>query len=113
MGMSQGNFSSGPVGLELKAWALFNSSGTFIKGVGCTGSGSATGITVTFTAALADTNYLTKVSPELPLKTAAFAGVYQATVTAKSTTAVSIQPHMDANPTGGQMPDMLHVAIYA
>ena len=113
MGMSQGNFSSGPMGLDLKAWALFNAAGAFVKGAGCTGSGGAGAVTLTFSAALADTNYLVLLSPELPLKTAQLAGVYQATVTAKTTAAVSIQPHMDANPTGGQLPDMLHVAIYA
>ena len=113
MPMSQGNFSNGPVGLQLKAWALFNSAGVCVKSEGCTGSGGGTGVTLTFTTAMANTNYLVDTSLNAMGKTADYSGVYEFTVSGKTTASVSVKPHLDANPTSGLMPDMLHVAVYA
>jgi hypothetical protein len=61
MGMSQGNFSSGPEGLQLKAWALINpSTGAIVKGLGFSGvvRNAAGDWTFTFSAAAANTTYL-------------------------------------------------------
>lgn len=64
MGVSQGNFSAGPVGLTLVGWALFTGAGVLVKSSGISGvvRNSAGVYTVTFTAARANTNYKMDVS---------------------------------------------------
>lgn len=112
MPMSQGNFSSGPVGLTLKAWGLINgTTGTLVKSNGLatfTRSGSGS-YPFTFSAAAADANYLVVVSANY--SSSGTNVRYLQTVVSKTAAGASIN---NVRLDSGTVVDaaMIHVAIY-
>jgi len=107
MGVSQGNFSSGPEGLTLKAWGVFDAAATLIQGYNmATGTNLAVGMKrVNFVAAMANTNY------QVVIKSAGGSIALGFTnVSAKTTANMTIT--LKDSTGAANDPDTFHVAVY-
>lgn len=111
MSVSQGNFSSGPNGLNLVAWAFFTNAGTIIKGVGIASvSHFGTGIfKVTLSAAQPSTDYF------IDVKANGTGGAMGTNANPSSTTIFEVDTFTSTGGTAFQAADMIraYVAVYA
>lgn len=111
MAVSQGNFSSGPVGLTLKAWGMINgTTGAIVSQSGfATFTRSAAGsYPFTFSAAAANTNFLVVATAE---QSSGLAGVYMNTVSVKTTAGATVNNYRSDTVTT-QDCAMLHIEVY-
>jgi hypothetical protein len=110
MAVSQGNFSSGPVGLTLVAWVLFRgATGAVVASSGISGvSRTAAGTyTVTFTSARPNTDYLPVVTLDQPHTSTQFCPG----TGAKAVGSFGITMNSEGYPAADA--SMVHVAVYA
>lgn len=112
-GVSQGNFSAGPVGLKLVAWAMVDNTGALIKGQGiASASRTAAGqFSVTYTAARATNRaipVITQQSGSFP-----YSNQMPHDAVATCTTAGATVYFYQSSPVPGFYdPLMWHIAVY-